>query len=150
MEQAHCADMNDPITVLIAEDDAPFRQALCAWLAGADGVRVVGEARDESEALELARARRPVVILLAANFLHSRGSQQAAPIGELYPGSKVIVLSDADQERVVLEALRKGAMGYLVKEESQPHQVVEAVCAAGRGEAILTPRMAGWILDEMV
>ena len=94
-------------------------------------------------------ARRPAVILLDANLLHSCGSQQAASIGELYPGSKVIVLSDADQELVVLEAIRKGAMGYLVKGESRPHQVVEAVCAAGRGEAILTPRMAGWILDEM-
>jgi DNA-binding NarL/FixJ family response regulator len=142
-------ERNAPINVLIAEDNAPFRQAVCTWLEDADGVTVIGEAQDELEALELARARRPDVILLGVSLLHPNGSEQAAQVGELYPGSKVIVLSAADQDLLVLKALKGGAIGYLIKEECLPHEVVEAVYAASRGEAVLTPQILGGILDEM-
>ncbi len=138
-----------PITVLIAENNVPFRQVVCAWLKDAHGVTVIGEAQNESEALELARAQRPDVILLDVSLLHSNGLEQAAQIGELYPDSKVIILSATDQDLLVLKALKEGAVGYLIKEECLPHEVVEAICAVSRGEAVLTPRMLGGILDEM-
>jgi DNA-binding NarL/FixJ family response regulator len=140
---------NAPINVLIAENDAPFRQAIRVWLKDADGVTVVGEAQDKSEALELARARRPDVILLDVSLLCSNRSEQTGQIDELYSGSKVIVLSATDQDLLVLKALQEGAVGYLIKEECLPHEVVEAVCAVSRGEAVLTPRMLGGILDEL-
>lgn len=142
-------EINAPISVLIAEDNVSFRQAVCTWLEDADGIAVIGEARDELEALELARARRPDVILLGVSLLHPNGSEPAARVGELYPGSKVIVLSAADQDLLVLKALKGGAIGYLIKEECLPHEVVEAVYAVSRGEAVLTPQILGGILDEM-
>jgi DNA-binding NarL/FixJ family response regulator len=140
---------NAPINVLIAENNIPFRQAVCAWLKDADGVAVIGEAQDEFEALELARERRPDVVLLDVSLLHANGSEQAAQIGKLYPDSKVIVLSTTDQDLLVLKALKEGAVGYLIKEECLPHEIIEAICAVSRGEAVLTPRMLGGILDEM-
>jgi len=139
---------NAPINVLIAENDAPFRQAIRVWLKDADGVTVVGEAQDKSEALELVRVQRPDVILLDVDLWHLDGQRQTK-ISELYPGSKVIVLSATDQDLLVLKALQEGAVGYLIKEECLPHEVVEAVCAVSRGEAVLTPRMLGGILDEL-
>ncbi len=140
---------NTPINVLIAENNVPFRQAVCAWLNDADGVTVVGEAQDKSETLELIRMRRPDVILLDVDLLHLDDPQQTTQISELYPGIKVIVLSATDQDLLVLKALKEGAVGYLIKEECLPHEIVEAVCAVSRGEAVLTPRMLGGILDEM-
>jgi DNA-binding NarL/FixJ family response regulator len=70
-------------------------------------------------------------------------------ISELSPDSKVVVLGVRGQERLVLDAFRKGARGHLVRGESTPLEIVEAIRAVSRGDTVLSPRMAGWILDEM-
>jgi len=63
---------------------------------------------------------------------------------------KTIVLSTRDDQKfLTLEAFRQGAWGCLIKGKSRPHEIIEAVRAVNQGKAILTPRMAGWILDAM-
>jgi len=141
--------MGAPIKTLVVDGDAPFREAIRALLENAEGMTVVGEAQDERAAIALVRELQPDVILLDVGTLSADGLRSVAQIRELSPESKVIMLGVRGQERLVLDAFRKGARGHLVKGESTLLEIVGAIRSVGRGDAILSPRMAGWILDEM-
>ncbi len=139
--------MRDPIKVAIVDDDDTFRRQTRALIEGAELVTVVGEAQDEQGALDLARDQRPDVILLS---LETCGPQAAAQMRKLSPGTQVIVWNAPGQERLVLEAFRQGALGHLVKGQAQPDEIIRAIHIVSRGEAVLSPGMAGHILDEVV
>jgi len=141
--------MDNPIRTLIVDDDALFCQAIRTLLENTDGMMAIGEAKDGQKATALARALQPDVILLNVDTLPSDSLQTVARIHELSPGSKMIMLGAHGQEHLVLDAFRKGAHGHLVKGKSTPPEIVEAIRAVSRGDAILSPRMAGWIFDEM-
>jgi DNA-binding NarL/FixJ family response regulator len=141
--------MDNPIRTLIVDNDTVFRQAMRTWLENADGVVAVGEAKDGQEAIALVRELQPNVVLLELDALPPDSVQMAVPIRELSASSKVILLSFQGQERLVLEGFRQGAHGHLVKGESKPLEIIEAIRAVSRGESVLSPHMAGWILDEM-
>ncbi|WP_413098684.1 response regulator transcription factor [Streptomyces sp. Inha503] len=130
------------IRVLLADDDPLVRTGLKMMLRGADGIEVVGEAADGAEvaaavhehALDvvLMDIRMPVMDGLAATReLTRRGAQ--AP--------QVIVLTTFDEHGLVLEAMRAGAAGYLVK-HAVPEEIVEAVRRAARDEPALSPSAA--------
>jgi DNA-binding NarL/FixJ family response regulator len=142
--------MDNPIRILIVDDDALFRQTIRTLLENADGVMAVGEAKDGQEATALVRELRPDVVLLDVDGLRSNSLQALVRIRELSPDSKIVMLSVQGQEHLVFDALRKGAHGHLVKGESTPLEIVEALRAVTRGESVLSPHMAGWILDEIV
>lgn len=141
--------MANPIRVLIVDENDLFRQATRALLESAEGITAVGEAKDRQEAIELIRELQPDVVLWGVDTLRPDDLQTVALISELCPYSKIIVLSVKGQERLALEAFRKGARGYLVKGKSKPPEIVEAIRTVSRGGAILSPGMAGWILDEI-
>jgi DNA-binding NarL/FixJ family response regulator len=131
------------IKVVIVDDDDAYRQRIRALLEGTDGITLVGEAKDGREAPALIHETRPDVTLLDVGALH------ATQIGELFSRIKIIVLNKNGQEQLVLGALGKGALGHLVKEKARPAEIVQAIRAVGRGEAILSPGIAGWMLDEV-
>jgi DNA-binding NarL/FixJ family response regulator len=141
--------MANPIRVLIVDENDLVRQATRALLESAEGMTAVGEAKDRQEAIELIRELQPDVVLWGVDTLRPDDLQTMALISELCPYSKIIVLSVNGQERLALEAFRKGARGYLVKGKSKPPEIVEAIRTVSRGGAILSPGMAGWILDEI-
>jgi len=141
--------MDGPIRTLIVDNDALFRKATCALLEDTEGMIAVGEARDEQEAAALVRELHPDVVLIDVNTVPLDSLQSVMPMDQPYPDSKVILLGVRGQEYLVLEGFRKGAHGHLVKGESQPFEIVEAIRAVNRGESVLSPHMAGWILDEM-
>lgn len=142
--------MSDPIKVSILDDDDSFRQRTRALLEGADGITVVGEAKDGQQAIALIGETRPDVILMDISTRPASNLQTVGQICELFPPTKVIVLNEDGQEQLVLEAFRKGALGHLVKGKAQPAEIVEAIRAVNRGKAILSPGVAGRILDEVV
>lgn len=142
--------MSDPIKVSILDDDDSFRQRTRALLEGAGGITVVGEAKDGQRVIDLICETRPDVILLDISTARASNLQTVGQICELFPDTKVIVLNEDGQEQLVLEAFRKGALGHLVKGKARPAEIVEAIRAVDRGQAVLSPGIAGCILDEVI
>jgi len=142
--------VNGPIRVFIVDADDPFRQRLCALLGDTEGVTVVGETKEGQQAIALIHEARPDVVLLDIGTPHTSNLQIVTQICELLPPTKVIVLNDEDQEQLVLDAFGKGALGHLVRGRIQPAEVIEAVRAVGRGEVVLSPGVAGRMLDKVV
>jgi len=142
------------IKVAIVDGDDSFHQRMRALLESADGIMVVGGAKDGQEAIDLIREMRlearPDVILLEIGVPHASNLGTVAQICERFPHARIIVLHDEGQERRVLDAFRKGAQGHLVKGRAQPAEIVQAVRAVGRGEAILSRHVAGRMLDELI
>jgi DNA-binding NarL/FixJ family response regulator len=142
--------VNHRIRLLIVARNAPHRQVMRDWLAGAASITIVGEARDEPEALTLAGERQPDVVLLSVGQLGLDDLETVARLYARYPHSKVVVLSrDGDQGHLALEVLREGAWGYLAGEQSRPPGLVEAIRTVARGGSILSPDMAGRVLDGL-
>ncbi len=135
--------MNEPIRVAIVDDDPSFRQTVCRWLEGVECVEIVGEMAGWPEALHRLREVQPEVFLL------DMATVSVEQIREAAAWAKVIVLHVPEQELLVLEALRAGALGHLDKTNTHPSQASAAVRTAHRGAAFLSPTMAGRILDEV-
>jgi DNA-binding NarL/FixJ family response regulator len=142
------------IKVVIVDGDDSFCQKTRALLESADGIMVVGQAKDGQEAIdlmgEMRLEARPDVILLEIGAPHANNLGTVAQICERFPHARMIVLHSQDQERGVLDALRKGAQGHLAKGKAQPAEIVQAVRAVHRGEAVLNPDVAGRMLDEII
>ena len=142
--------MNELIRVTIVGSDELFYQRTREVLESVDGITVVGERKGGQSATDLISETRPDVILLDLGALQAGGLQIVAEICDLFPATKVIVFNEEGQEPLVLEAFRQGAQGHLVKGKAQPAEIVEAIRAVNRGEAILSPGLAGSILDEVI
>ncbi len=136
--------MDEPIQIAIVSNDEQSRQTARQWLDGADNVQIVGERQGGPEAIPWLRQVRAEVVLLDIEAL------AAAELREAAAQVQVIVLHLAGQEPEVLEALRAGARGHLDKENTRPSQAVAAVRAVSRGEAVVSPTVAGLMLDEVM
>lgn len=104
-----------PIRVLIADDEPALRGAIAELLAHEDGLVLVGEAGDADQAIELAVARRPDVALVDVRMPAGGGPRAAREIMRVSPHTRVIALSALEDRSTVLEMLRAGAVGFLVK-----------------------------------
>jgi len=130
-------------------DDTICRQ-MSALLTESEGFTVVGEASDGDGALVLVRDHRPDVLLLSLEALGSDGPETVVQVRALSPGTQVIVWNGSGQEHLVLETFRRGALGHLVRGAASPDDVIRAIRAVYRGEAVLSPALAGHILDEVI
>jgi DNA-binding NarL/FixJ family response regulator len=101
--------------VLVAEDYAPFRQFVCSTLGKQPELRIVGEVSDGLEAVQKATELQPDLILLDIGLPSLNGIEAARRIRKLSPKSKILFLSQETSGEVVQEALRLGALGYVVK-----------------------------------
>jgi DNA-binding NarL/FixJ family response regulator len=142
--------VNGPIRVCIVLADDALRQRLRTALADAEGFTVVGEANEGQQAIALIHEARPDVVLLDIGTPHASNLPIVTQISELLPLTRVIVLHNEGQEQLVLDAFRKGALGHLSKDRIQSATVVEAARAVSRGEVILSPGIAGCMLDKVV
>ncbi|MGH7644646.1 MAG: response regulator [Gemmatimonadales bacterium] len=130
-----------PIRVLVVDDHAVVREGIRSVLVAQPGFRVVGAAADASEALALAERHEPDVVLLDITMPGESGLTVASRLRDLLPATRVLVLSMHDRTEYVLEAVRAGASGYLLKDAS-PATLREAVGAVHRGEAYFCPVIA--------
>lgn len=133
------------IRVVIAEDHAVVRNGLAELLGAADDIDVIGTAADGEDAVRVGRELEPDVVLMDISMPGMDGIRATGALAEAAPRTRVVMLTAfSDRDRVVA-ALDAGAIGYLLK-DAEPPELLEAVRAASRGEAPLTPRAASQLL----
>jgi DNA-binding NarL/FixJ family response regulator len=137
-----------PVSVLIADDHRLMREGTAALLRADERVEVLGMASDGREAIRLAEARRPGVVLLDLEMPGMGGIEACAALRQRLPDTEVLILTVSENEPDLYAALRVGAAGYLLK-DMPPAELVEAVLEAGRGEARIAPRMASRLLADL-
>jgi len=134
------------IRVVIADDQALFREGLRAVLTAA-GVEVVGEAGNGAEAVALAGALAPDVVLMDLRMPVVDGATATRQIQALARPPRVIALTTFDDDDSVFEAVRAGALGYLLKDTSSA-RLCEAIELAARGQSLLDPAIAAKLVGE--
>lgn len=136
-----------PVRVLLVDDQELFREGLATLLSVRPDVEVVGEAANGLEALEKAAALRPQVVLMDLRMPILNGVEATRRLRAAHPQVRVVALTTFDDDENVFEALRAGAVGYLLKDVSAD-RLVEAVQAAARGESFLQPSVAAKVVAE--
>lgn len=140
-------DVAETIRVMIVDDHPIWRDGIRSDLEGSGAASVVGEASDGGEAIEKAREAMPEIILMDLRMPTVTGVEAIRRIVEESPHIKIIVLSVSAEEADVLEAVKVGACGYLLKSATSD-EIVEAVRRARDGEPVFTPSLAGLVLNE--
>lgn len=135
------------IRVLLADDHSLFRAGVHALLSNIDGVEVVGEADSGRKALDMVRARTPDVVLMDIAMPEMNGLETTTRVTKEFPGVRVIMLSMHAGEEYVMQALRAGASGYLLK-DAATSELELAVRAVARGETYLTPTISKRVIDD--
>jgi DNA-binding NarL/FixJ family response regulator len=137
------------INVVIADDHNLVRQGIRALLEKADDIAVVGEAEDGHGALELVERLKPDVLVLDISMPRMNGTQVVERLRTQQSPTKVLILSMYSDEAVVLQTLRSGARGYLVK-NSLAEELLLAVRAAFRGEIYLSPAVSTALVNDLL
>jgi NarL family two-component system response regulator LiaR len=138
----------DMIRVLVVDDHAIVRRGLRGLLETVDDIEVVGEAADGEEAVRLAEARSPDVILMDLVMPELDGIAAIGAIKSRAPGIEIVALTSFIEEEKVVAALEAGATGYLLKDADE-RTVIEAIRAAHDGEARLDPAVAGLLAQRL-
>jgi DNA-binding NarL/FixJ family response regulator len=138
---------DEPIRVMVVDDHPVWRDGVRADLESVGAATVVAEASDGGEAIERARDAMPEVVLMDLNLPTVSGVDATRAIVEESPHVRVLILSASGEEADVLEAVKAGASGYLLK-STPASDVAAAVRRVRDGEPVFTPSLAGLVLDE--
>lgn len=139
--------MDAPLRVLIVDDHAMVRSGFAMVLSVEDDVEVVGEAADGVQAVEVARATTPDVVLMDVQMPRMDGIEATRHLVAEDLGH-VVIVTTFDRDDYLFEALRAGASGFLLK-NAGPEQLLDAVRAAGRGHALLAPEVTRRVIGRM-
>jgi DNA-binding NarL/FixJ family response regulator len=131
-------------TVFLVDDHALIRSGIKAELG--DSIDLVGEADEVGAAIELITERRPDVVLLDVHMPNGGGLAVLESVSKSCPETQVLVLSVSDAAEDVIALIRAGARGYVTKNISGP-DLVDAVRRVAGGDAVFSPRLAGFVLD---
>jgi DNA-binding NarL/FixJ family response regulator len=141
---------NEPITVLLADDQDLVRAGFRVILGTEDGIEVVGEARTGAEAVDRVTATRPDVVLMDVQMPDVDGLEATRRIlagnADGVP-TKVVILTTFDREDYLFEALRAGASGFLLK-NARPEDLIDAVRVVARGDALLSPEVTRRVIER--
>ncbi|MBD0690144.1 response regulator transcription factor [Streptomyces sp. CBMA123] len=135
-----------PVRVMVVDDHPMWRDAVSRDLAEA-GLDVVATAGDGEEAVRRARACTPQVVVLDLNLPGLSGAEVCRQVVAADPAVRVLVLSASGEHQDVLEAVKSGATGYLVKSAGR-EELLDAVRRTAVGDAVFTPGLAGLVLGE--
>ena len=137
----------EPIRVLVVDDHALFRRGLQMVLEQEPDIEVVGEASDGSEAVQKASDTLPDIVLMDVRMPKRGGIDACTAIHDAVPSTKIIMLTISDEEADLYDAIKAGAMGYLLKEISI-EEVASAIRAVHGGQSLISPSMASKLLTE--
>jgi DNA-binding NarL/FixJ family response regulator len=141
-------DAAGEIRVLLADDHPVVREGLRGMLAAEPGIEVIGEAHSGDEAVAVARALRPDVILMDLRMPHGDGVSAITRITGHRPAARIVVLTTYDTDADILRAVEAGATGYLLKDTPRA-ELIRAIRATARGETVLAPAVAGRLVTRM-
>ena len=138
------------IRVLLADDHALIRAGFRVLLEAAADIEVIGEAVNGDQAVELARAELPDVILMDIRMPGTDGLTATSQIAaaDALSGVRVVILTTFETDEYVYQALRAGASGFLVK-DAEPEELIRAVRVVHKGEALLSPSVTRRLIASL-
>jgi DNA-binding NarL/FixJ family response regulator len=136
-----------PVRVLVADDQTLFRSGLTELLRADARVAVVGEASNGAEAVRMAEAIRPDVVVMDLHMPVMDGLEATRRIRRGSCGAEVLILATLAEDESVLAALREGARGYVLK-DSEIESVIRSILAVQYGEQVISSSVAGRVLDR--
>jgi len=136
----------EPLRVLIADDHPLFRHGLAALLSASADFEVVGEATTGEEVIELSAKLQPDVILMDIQMPGLNGIEATRRILHTSPNIRILIVTMFEDDASVFMAMRAGARGYMLK-DAQKADMLQAIRAVGRGEAIFSPAIATRLID---
>lgn len=135
------------INVLLTDDHHLFREGIARILKDAPGINLVASAQDGGEAIALCGEHLPDVILMDVHMPGVDGIEATRQIQELFPATKILMLTVSENDEDLFAALRGGARGYLLKDTTS-HELIESIRRVHAGEAIINPQMTAKLLTE--
>ena len=135
------------IRVLVVDDHTIVRDGICALLALAGDIEVVGEAADGRESLDMVRELRPDVVLMDIAMPKLSGLEATRRIAKEYPGTKVLALTQFDDREYVFPLIEAGALGFLTKGAASS-ELTSAIRCVYRGESFLSPSVAKLMIED--
>ena len=138
----------NPIRLLVVDDQGIVRKGVRALLAEVDGMKVVGEASNGLEAVNQAEALHPDVILMDLVMPGMDGIEAIRQIMTRQPKARILALTSFAADDKVFPAIKAGALGYLLK-DSEPEDLIAAIKNIFRGEPFLHPSIARKVLEEL-
>ena len=136
--------MTTRIRVLVVDDHALFRSGVNAELG--DSVDIVGDVGTVEEAIDEIRSKAPDVVLLDVHLPNGGGVAILEALGDSMPGTKCLALSVSDAAEDVIAIIRAGARGYVTKTITHD-ELLDAIRRIHAGDAVFSPRLAGFVLD---
>lgn len=134
------------LRVLVADDHPLFRHGLSALLSASPDFEVVGEATTGEEVIELAATLQPDVILMDIQVPGVNGIEATRRILHSSPHIRILIITMFEDDTSVFTAMKSGARGYVLK-DAQKADMLQAIRAVGRGEAIFSPAIATRLID---
>lgn len=140
--------MNPKLRLLLVDDQSLFREALRTLLSLQPDFEIVAEAENGERALALVKVHKPDVVLMDLRMPVMGGVEATRRLLQLAPTTRVVVLTTFDEDEEIFEALRAGAVGYLLKACSS-EKLCESVRAAAKGTSVLDPSVAAKMMAEL-
>ncbi len=137
------------ITLLLIEDQTLMRQGLRMLLDLEPGMTVIGEAADGESGVRLALEKRPDVVLMDVQMPGISGVEATAALCAAWPAARVIILTTFDRDDYVFQAIRAGALGYLLK-DAPAEELIRTIRRVHGGEAFIQPEIASRTLRELL
>lgn len=139
--------MTQVIRVLVADDHALMREGICALMKNYPDIEVIGEAENGRVAIQMTQKLRPDIVLMDIAMPQLNGLDATRQIKRDFPEINVLVLTMYDHEEYIRPALKAGASGYVLK-QAAASEMVAAIRAVYRGEAVLSPAITRLVLDD--
>jgi len=135
------------IKVLLVENHTVVREGFCALIEKQHDMEVVGQAKDGVEAIRLTREKHPDVVIMDINMPYMNGIEATRQIKAEMPGTKILVLSAYDDRELVMDMVKAGSLGYLLK-DCVFEELAGAIRTVNENKVYLSPEIAAIVIDE--